>query len=175
MKATHLLRHNIRTLLRARGQHYADLAQWCHKSRAWLTKILKEDRDDPTDVRDFRLKELDRIADFFGLAAYQLFQPGISPLTERRAGHDRRSGRDRRIGHSGIATMQPASGLQLTANEALLVVNARKLKYEQWLHVTGWIDTALLSRGIQPDTALPPVQPEATASRARPTRHRRRS
>ena len=53
------------------------------------------------------LKYLDRIADFFGIATYQLLQPGISPLTERRSGLDRRLGRDRRISHAIPLSQRP--------------------------------------------------------------------
>ncbi len=90
MKATLLIKHNIDTLLRARGQSRRDLAQWCYKSESWISKIFKETR------REFSLRDVDRIADFFGIATYQLFQPGISPLTERRI-CERRRGHDRRI------------------------------------------------------------------------------
>jgi hypothetical protein len=48
------------------------------------------------DERNLPLKYLDRIADFFGLATYQLFQPGISARYERRKA-ERRTGRDRRV------------------------------------------------------------------------------
>jgi hypothetical protein len=94
MHANRLLKHNIDALLKARHQTRHDLAQWCRRSDAWLSKILS---DNPGDqARGLPLKYLDRIADFFGIASYQLFQPGISPLMERRKG-DRRSGRDRRV------------------------------------------------------------------------------
>lgn len=93
MKANALLKHNIDTLLRGRGQTRKDLAQWCYRTESWISKIFQ------TDKREIPLKYLDRIADFFGLATYQLLQPGISPLTERRHG-ERRGGRDRRIGHA---------------------------------------------------------------------------
>lgn len=61
---------------------------WVGKHETWISKILKEDRG-------IQLKDLDKIADFFGLTVHQLFSPGISPLTERRRGQ-RRSGRERR-------------------------------------------------------------------------------
>lgn len=91
MKASYLLKTNIDALLKARHQSRHDLAIWCRRSDAWLSKILGKDN------RNIPLEYLDRIADFFGLATYQLFQPGISPLHERRKGSDRRSGRDRRL------------------------------------------------------------------------------
>ena len=92
MKAKAIFRENVLSLLQSRGQRPHDLAQWCRRSDSWLSKILgKDDRNLPIEY-------LDRIADFFGLRAYQLFQPGLSPLTERRKG-DRRSGKDRRTHH----------------------------------------------------------------------------
>lgn len=91
MKADALLKHNIDALLRARGQGRVELSRWCRRSRSWLDKVYSEQR------REIPLKYLDRIADFFGLATYQLFQPGISPLTERRSRTERRTGRDRRL------------------------------------------------------------------------------
>lgn len=92
LKATHLLKANIDAMLKARNQTRHDLAVWCRRSDAWLSKIMSE-----SETRNVQLVYLDRIADFFGIATYQLFQPGISPLSERRKGRDRRSGRDRRI------------------------------------------------------------------------------
>lgn len=91
LKADALLKHNIDALLRARKQGRVDLSRWCRRSRSWLDKIYSEHR------REIPLKYLDRISDFFGIEPYQLFQPGITPLLERRALNDRRSGADRRL------------------------------------------------------------------------------
>lgn len=99
MKANQLIKHNIDTLLKARGQTRRDLASWVRQSidakkvDPWISQIFGN------SDREFQTKYLDRIADFFGLSVYQLFQPGISPLTERRKGRDRRSGRERRVSH----------------------------------------------------------------------------
>lgn len=93
MRADRILSENVLALLRARGQNQRDLAQWCGHSETWLSSILRGERN-------FVVRDYDKIADFFGIAVYQLFQPGISPLTERRKGRDRRSGRDRRISHA---------------------------------------------------------------------------
>ena len=94
MKAAALLKRNIDTLLRARRQTRKDLAQWCRRSESWISKVFRHEQ------REIPLKYLDRIADFFGLATYQLFQPGISALTERRMQIERRAGRDRRQSHA---------------------------------------------------------------------------
>lgn len=99
MKANALLKLNIDTILRARGQTRKDLAFWCRRSESWISKIFRSEK------REIPIRYLDRISDFFGLATYQLFQPGISPLTERRK-HERRSGRDRRIGHKQREVLQ---------------------------------------------------------------------
>lgn len=96
LKASELLKHNIDALLQARGQNKAELARWCRRSRSWMDKIFSEDR------REVPLKYLDRIADFFGIATYQLFQPGISPLTERRKA-ERRAGTDRRVSRAVLS------------------------------------------------------------------------
>lgn len=91
LRATTIMRHNVSTLLSARKETQAELAGWLRHSRSWINKFLNGERQ-------IQMKDLDRIADFFGIAAYQLFQPGISPLTERRI-QERRKHRERRIGH----------------------------------------------------------------------------
>jgi hypothetical protein len=91
LKAARIVAENVTVLLKARGQNQAELAQWCRHSGVWVSQFL-------TGKRSWQLDDLDRIADFFGIATYQLFQPGISSLTERRIA-DRRSLRERRIGH----------------------------------------------------------------------------
>lgn len=94
LRADYLLVENIRTLLSVRGIDDSALAIWCGHKPAWLSKILSKERGMP-------VRELGKVADFFGLTVSQLFQPGISPLTERRINtrrceKDRRSGIDRR-------------------------------------------------------------------------------
>lgn len=93
MRADRLISENISALLSARGLSQKDLAQWCRKSEVWISFKL-------AGKRDWHARELDRVADFFGVAAFQLMQPGISQITERRSPKDRRSGRDRRISHA---------------------------------------------------------------------------
>ncbi len=92
--------------MRARGQTRHDLAMWCRRSDAWLSKIM-----DVNGQRGLPLKYLDRISDFFGIATYQLFQPGITPLHERRKG-DRRSGSDRRVSNAQRILRDPAEDTQ---------------------------------------------------------------
>lgn len=102
LKANYLLVENIRALLAARGIDDKALAIWCGHKPAWLSKVLSSERG-------IKLADLDKIADFFGLTVAQLFQHGISPLTERRhttrRGADRRAGGDRRS--SGDTRLHP--------------------------------------------------------------------
>lgn len=122
MRANLLLKHNIDALLRARGQTRKDLAMWCHRTESWISKIfLNANREIP-------LKYLDRIADFFGLATYQLFAPGISPLTERRKGHERRNGKDRRIGQRGRELQIVANEMSRLRRDALTATETRWLE-----------------------------------------------
>lgn len=90
LKAVFIFTENVLELLHRRHLTQRELANWCHKSEVWISKILKRERQ-------ARMDDLDKIADFFGLATYQLFQPGISAHVERRSGRDRRNGQDRRI------------------------------------------------------------------------------
>lgn len=94
LKAVYLLRDNVRTLLATRKEDQVALATWCGHGKSWINKFLNMGRE-------VQLHDLDKIASFFGIEAYQLFQPGISRLTERRISPDRRAGTDRRIGHQG--------------------------------------------------------------------------
>lgn len=94
LRADLLLAENLRALLHARRIDAKALAIWCGHGAPWISKVLKGERG-------VQIKELGKIADFFGLTVAQLFQEGISPLTERRrltrrGGADRRSGEDRR-------------------------------------------------------------------------------
>jgi hypothetical protein len=96
MKALPLLKHNIDTLLRERRHTRRDLAMWVRQSMdkkkidPWISHIFSK------PDAEFQMKYLDRIAEFFGVPVYQLFQPGISHLTERRKA-ERRTGKDRRV------------------------------------------------------------------------------
>lgn len=168
MRADRLLRQNIDTLLKARGQTRTELAAWCGRSRSWLSKIFNESND-PSDRRGINLKYLDKIADFFGLAAYQLFQPGISPLTERRSGHDRRSGQDRRISaRNQRLPATPIRQIDITPEDEALLAALRELTHEEYLRIRHWIQVTRLGRpdpqrtadrGVPPEAAAPPAAP----------------
>lgn len=91
LRANLLLKQNIDGLLRDRGYTRKDLAQWCHRTEGWISKIFRRPE------REFPLKYLDRMADFFGLQPWQLFQPGITRASERRKRIDRRQRAERRV------------------------------------------------------------------------------
>lgn len=91
LRANLLLKQNIDGLLHDRGYTRKDLAQWCHRTEGWISKIFRKGE------REIPLKYLDRIADFFGLQAWQLFQPGITRASERRKRLDRRQRAERRV------------------------------------------------------------------------------
>lgn len=90
-RAVPMLRDNILGLLRDQHESQVALAEWVGHKKAWLNKFLN-------GHREIQIEDLDRIADFFHVELYQLFQPGISSRTERRSGRDRRAGRERRQG-----------------------------------------------------------------------------
>jgi hypothetical protein len=128
MHAPLLLKRNLEALLRARGQTQHDLAQWCRRTDAWLSKIL-----DINGTRGVPLKHLDRIADFFGIATYQLLQPGITSLLERRKG-DRRKGGERRLSHAREVLRDPADDTRELVKLVLSAgVEDRKALYAQLL------------------------------------------
>lgn len=91
LRANLLLKQNIDGLLQDRGYTRKDLAQWCHRTEGWISKIFRRPE------REFPTKYLDRMADFFGLQAWQLFQPGITRASERRKRIDRRQRAERRV------------------------------------------------------------------------------
>ena len=179
MKATALLKQNIDTLLRARGQTRHELAVWVRQSTnakkvdPWISTIFTRPN------REFQSKYLDRIADFFGLAVYQLFQPGISPLTERRSGHERRTGADRRISaRRGDLPQTPARQIAVTVEDELLLEELHALDYDTYQRVKGWITVAKLGAGTgrrtRPLEPPPPEAPPPSGSRGRPPTTRRR-
>lgn len=176
MTAAGLLKYNIDALLRARKQSRHDLAMWCRRSDPWLSKILSET---PTNnqKRGVPLKYLDRIADFFGISTYQLFQPGISAVTERRqAQEDRRSGLERRIGHSGVRPRLPLP--QLHPDDAALLNQVAKLETDERRRITHWIDLTILQRGrgTKPIADVgPPVEPAPPIGVTHKSQRRRRS
>ena len=67
--ASALLKRIIKTKLKERGMRQGELAKWLGRDRSWISKIFTNDH------RGIPLKHLDRIAAFFGLETYELFQP----------------------------------------------------------------------------------------------------
>jgi transcriptional regulator with XRE-family HTH domain len=161
MRTSLLLRRNLESLLKARGQTQRDLAQWCRRSDAWLSKILDDNAN-----RGLPLKYLDRIADFFGIAAYQLFQPGITPLLERRKG-DRRGGLDRRLASAAALLRDPSQDARELVRMVLSArPDDRQALYAQLLELG-------LRRSGEPNTGpavAPPASGAATAPAARSRR-----
>jgi hypothetical protein len=102
-----LLAQNVRALLHARRLDNKALAVWCGHTSAWISKVLKNERG-------VQLQDLSRMADFFGLTVAQLFQHGISHVTERRR-RDRRLGVDRRSGLDRRARERPRLHPELDA------------------------------------------------------------
>lgn len=88
-KALVQLRMNVEFLLAQRRRSKADLAAEMKIDPSTLSKFLR-------GSREIQFHHLDGMAAFFGTQIYELFQPGISPLTERRKIADRRMGLDRR-------------------------------------------------------------------------------
>lgn len=96
-RALVVLKRNLQHLIADRKESQVALARHVRHSKSWINKFL----NDTTDRTEIQIKDVDRIASFFGIEPYQLFQPGISRLTERRSGVERRANYERRVGHSG--------------------------------------------------------------------------
>lgn len=105
MKAELLLIENIKALLQARKEDASTLASSLGHDKSWINKILN-------GHRKMQIEDFDHVSDFFGIATYQLFQPGISRYTERRSGKERRTGCDRRVGHAFRTMGETASDIE---------------------------------------------------------------
>lgn len=170
MKAPALLKHNIDALLNKRGQSRRDLAMWVRQSTdkdlvdAWISGIFTRPE------REFQMKYLDRIADFFGVAVYQLFQPGISPLTERRSGRERRTGLDRRVSNRQ-AQLRPAyqpAMETVTPGERAHLERWRRLDGTARRQLDAMLDWALRQPPDAPNTSGPPVARQSLPEPAEP-------
>ncbi len=155
MKADDLFKHNVTSLLRARSHTNHDLAQWCRRSDAWISKILGAEN------RNLPLKYLDRIADFFGLDAFQLFVPGITPLSERRSGQPRRSGRDRRF---GMAQPTTDESMKMSGEDAALLRDINALTVDDRRRFESWIRATLAARDRGAIGSRPVGPPAATST-----------
>lgn len=166
LKSLVLLKQNIRTLLQARGLDQKDLAIWCGKTESWISQILNPRFPN----RGFEMQYLDKMADFFGLTAHELFQPGLSHLTERRSGKDRRSGVDRRVNRAG-EILEPAPDIQALLQQSRYLTVDQQRAFARRANAA-LVDLAAQSpsgRGQhdQEDRVAPPRQP---ARRSRATR-----
>lgn len=168
MRADLLLKKNIDTLLRARGQTRHDLAIWCRRTDAWLSKIFSDKGLEGRKERGIPLKYLDRIADFFGIAVYQLFQPGISHLTERRKMTQRRTGRDRRISarHHDLPTT-PRLEIEVSPEDEAMLAELRQLTHDEYERIRNWMHVVRLGRPVSqriegPDDEKPGASPPAS-------------
>lgn len=99
------LRANIAELMYVQGVSQTALALQLSRSKSWINKFLN-------GTREVQLKDLDRLADFFGLSVFELFLPGISKVTDRRKGADRRSGKERRLGHAARLARRLADSVE---------------------------------------------------------------
>lgn len=115
MQANRQIKQNVAALLKGRRVAQRDLAQWCRRSESWMSKSL-----DLNSPRVIPLKYWDKIADFFGIATYQLLQPGISAVTERRKSQ-RRSGEDRRVARVPHEATEPGFSDRALVREVLSV------------------------------------------------------
>jgi hypothetical protein len=163
MKASYLFKQNIDVLLRKRAQSRHDLASFCRRSDAWLSKILgKDDRNLP-------MAYLDKIADFFGLHVYQLFQPGISPLTERRKGVPRRRGNERRAGQVGAALTMRAADLPLAAEDVALLLRLKSLSKQARADIERTIADQTVGRKRKPAGGTAAAVPHSSSATTPPT------
>lgn len=121
MKSPALLRAHIADLLMIRKEDQQALARYCGHERSWINKVIN-------GHRELQIQDLDRIADFFGIATYQLFQPGISPISERRERKDRRQGQERRIGHQQRELHNVAEDMNLHRPRAHTALTQRRSK-----------------------------------------------
>lgn len=165
MKALPLLKHNIDTLLKARHQTRRELAQWVRQSMdtkkidPWISHIFTN------PDAEFQMKYLDRIADFFGIEVYKLFQPGISSVTERRKGGNRRTTVDRRISRAFAMVNGPTEADLLSRLQLLTPDERQKLDH--------WIDVLRLGRDGGPGTAVRDGQAQTAAAPTWPARRTR--
>lgn len=166
MKAARRLAQNVSALLTARRQKQTDLAQWCRRSDVWVSQFLRGERN-------WQLDDLDRVADFFGIATYQLFQPGISPLTERRAGLERRTKTDRRIGYTHRVMLATAAELDThrpPRKGAHVVVAASSPIMEALTKLTAEYERRLTALISQAESGGQTPSARATVAKTRPRR-----
>lgn len=90
MNALDLLRRRLQDLLHHSGRTRKDFAIYLGKQPSWATEFFQ-------GRHGIALKDLDRVARFFGVSVPQLFEIDGFRFRERRYG-ERRSGKQRRGG-----------------------------------------------------------------------------
>lgn len=88
--AVEILRRRVAALLQYSGHTKKDLAIYLGKQPSWSTEFFQ-------GRHGVTMKDLDRLARFFGLAVPQLFELDGHRFRDKRRG-ERRSGRERRRG-----------------------------------------------------------------------------
>lgn len=148
MKANLLLKQNIDAILKRRGQTRRELAQYTlrttdKKADSWISHIFGPKG---YHTREIPTRYLDRIADFFGLDSYRLFQPGLSAVSERRSTKDRRSASDRRISATprGLPST-PIRQIAVTPDDEAILADLHSLNYDDYQRVKGWISVARIA------------------------------
>jgi len=173
LRANLLLKQNIDAILKRRGKTRRELAQFTlrtvdKRADSWISHIFGAKG---YHTREIPLRYLDRIADFFGLDAYRLFQPGIADVTERRADKDRRVGPDRRINAtaSGLPST-PIRQIAVTPDDEAILADLHALSYENYQRVKGWIAVARLGTGRERKTPPRGGPPPTTGAPISPTK-----
>lgn len=88
MNALDLLRRRVNDLLHHSGRTRKDFAIYIGKAPSWATELFQ-------GRHGIALKDLDRVARFFGVSVPQLFEIDGYRFRERRMG-ERRAGKERR-------------------------------------------------------------------------------
>ena len=159
MRADRLLADNLRALIHERRAKQYELARWCGHSEVWISQILRNERT-------VTVKDLDRIADFFGLQPYHLFQPGIHGVAERRSGTDRRSGKERRKNAPVRTALDVGADVQLAHPRGRPLTEAELALLKHFRRSTPQVqELTLLAAGAPPSQKRKRATPSATLTR----------
>lgn len=105
-KTAEEIRTNITALLTRDHVTPSALSGACGHTRSWMSRFLQRKR------HELQLGDLDKIADFFQIAVYDLFRPTHGSISDRRRlKGDRRTGLDRRVGHAYRAMLPVAAAI----------------------------------------------------------------
>lgn len=156
-----LIKQNIVELLGRRRFHQQDLAWACRrdlpkpKAGQWLSKILTSPK------HNLPIEYWDRVADFFGIATYQLLQPGIAGASERRRGGDRRVRPERRMSRR-VLGMEPRTDAYAALWDEIRTLAAADLETVRDF-VAGLRSHDAGTSGRHRDTSDPPGETETPA------------